>query len=657
MLCLLVFWLALSAAAALLGAKLFARSPRREGLYLFLAAYPVIVLGLWVAIVWILSLAHLLALPGLLLSGAGVLASSAWLARSRTSESTAGEVLSGFWERRCRLLLFLPVFCLLAFLLWKGFVLPTSNPDALYLHLPRAVEITRNAGLPLGRDLAIGWGSYGTYPLNYEGILASILCLSGQDTYTEWFTTWTLGLSCSLVIGVSGVVRERASLRQISITLLLFVCLPVLVLQGATDKVDIATAVVSASSLFWLYWWLERDGRTSIFLLSWASACMAVGFKRTGVLFLATCALGLVCKLTRNGWRSALSLIAAALGAGLSLGFVGVANNFFAFRGVFGADGGIQNYNRFEGSALFDPSQLVTYPALLNLVPFSSAAGAVYVPWRSDWWYWPATNLFFSHWGLVFNALVVVSFVVAPYWVREALRGRRAARLPLIALGAFLVIVAKSYAYAGGFNSYPRYTLFFAAFVAVYLALPLVELLTKSRRASVAAFALAAVWLAANAIYYTEHDDYAPFAQVWRRWREPEARRIVPTGARRVPCLVDRAAGPDAVIATDLTYMTWVHPLYGKDLRRPVHILRPSVPGKFDVPKDAEWIVADNISNVVWGGKAATTAGEQLRAFHTGRPAERDTALFRQLQHDPRFALIYVANEGAEAVFRRKPLR
>jgi hypothetical protein len=106
--------------------------------------------------------------------------------------------------------------------------------------------------------------------------------------------------------------------------------------------------------------------------------------------------------------RELLALGLVALGTVPLLGGVTYFDNlrhFGSLSGPSGEDVFRPGYGNFV--------HLWMFPILAFLVPFSSKAGTVWVPWRGERWWWSSDDLMFSHYGV----LVSVALVVLPLCV------------------------------------------------------------------------------------------------------------------------------------------------------------------------------------------------------------------------------------------------
>ncbi len=657
---LLAFIAMQSVTTILISLHIFKGNIGNQRLALVLAAIPTVFLSLWVAQTWVLSLLSALNLLGILTLSTALLVVvvgySIYFNKNSIDFNKLKRLITAN-SIKC----YIPIIFLFAGLLWKGFVLPTCNTDALYVHLPRAVWIRSIQGFPLFNPSQAEWGGHGSFPLNYEGLLANAIALTQNDHVTEWFSTLCLVFLILLIFAFILIFSTTYSHKSIASLLFLYLSIPVITLHGASDKVDMAVAVVFASTLFWLYWWITQDQRDAVFLLAWSAACLGIGFKKTGlilimlVIVVAVATHVLSMKYPRLPKCSPVTLLILIPLTGMLLGIGGYIYNFYWFGNLFGFQGPLG----IGESSFFNFKQLFQYPLLLNFVPFSSRPDAVWVPWMSAYWYWPAANMFFSHWGIIFNLCCLVASPISMVWAYKLWGKKEKYLLPLAAFGVFLIIVTKGYGYEGGVNSFPRFTLFFSVFLAVFVLWPLVAWIdARSDRCGTWVYQLSLVFLVFSTSHYLSKDLYAPLDYLVRLSLDPSLRRTIASNPNRTPSVVDRLAGPREVIATDLTYHTWLHPLYGADLNRPVRVLSFSN-GKFAIPPDAKWVVADNVSNMIWNpqiwnpGKV-TNGGDLLSLMGKGVPTDRDTTLYRQLILNPDFELIAADPKGAQCIFRRK---
>jgi hypothetical protein len=220
---------------------------------------------------------------------------------------------------------------------------------------------------------------------------------------------------------------------------------------------------------------------------------------------------------------------------------------------------------------------------------------------------------------------------------------------------AWAVIATHRYSYDGGFNTMARFVQFLVPALLALGLLPWLDSTGERRRPWILRALLSGTILlfiiSAEETY--RHDLHAPWIYVSDLWQHPEKRRWIFVEPNRVPSSLDRIAGPFDVIATDLTYQTWLHPLWGEDLTRKVLILHWQG-DRAQIPDEAQWAVADNVASTIWGnGLNVRSAADLARARGWGQPTPRDSALYHQLLKNPHWHLVLANPAGNQCLFQR----
>jgi hypothetical protein len=272
-------------------------------------------------------------------------------------------------------------------------------------------------------------------------------------------------------------------------------------------------------------------------------------------------------------------------------------------------------------------------------------------------WFWPEYNLIYSHYGWLFGFALLAALAVLAAGIFHKGPARRFPPEQWICLwsSSFLAyfVLSRNYAYDGGFNTFPRILLFVLPPILAAGCLPL---LAMARRPWIPAIAALLVLGGATASAY-EHDMVAPNIYLDDLWLHPEKRRWVLVAPNRIPCVLDRLAGPKAVVVADCTYLTWLTPLWGEGFTRDVRLVQWQA-GRPQIPPNAEWVVIDNISGTMWGnGHEVRSAEDFAQAFRHGVPTERDTRLFPILKADPAWEVVMASPLGEQAIFRRRPTK
>lgn len=634
-------------------------APFGEGFLIFLS------LGLmtWVSLVWFLALLGLLTGINLLLAaGSALLAVMGW-GWVRKCPLSSWRISVG---RPTRLEFFdlIPwtaFAALVAFALWRGSFLPTLNTDALFLSLPKADVYLAEAGINLFVPPTPEWMSHASQPSTYEMLLASVMALGGDDHLTEWVATLS---GTGFAIGCWVLFRQWFNDRLTAhIGFLLVLSSTVFLLHLSSDKADLTT---NLACLLLIYWTAQSNRRPSTRNMGFAllSGLLLMGLKKSGWLVSPVFFL-VIAYLAIQRWDSSSKTrkIVKLLGLfGMGIILLGGANQLYLFvhtGNPFGIYKTGEQAFSVSAFSLIDPFRFL---ALVALAPYIASIQTIRMPWNGVEWYWPEYNLFFSHFGYAFILILgtaLVSILFLGPWLRRTFpKSREARSWSLLALLAFAMITTHRYPYAGGFNTVARLTLFL---VPALLAIGLLPLLDRTFGHRIVPSWIRGTILGAvtvlcivSAMQAYIHDLHAPLAYVVDLWQHPEKRRWIFVEPNRLPSRLDRMAGPEDVIATDLTDHAWLHPLWGEYLSRKVLII--SWQGNHAViPEEAKWVVADNVASGIWGrGLSIRSAGDFARAKGWGLASPRDTALFRQLQYDPHWTLILSSTSGEQCLFQRR---
>lgn len=617
---------------------------------------------LWAASVWFLALLQCMIVPGFLgLATALNLLSIGLLWKRRASWRL---VRMETWRRSLQPVPVVAVVALgilFAYNLFKGYILPCANTDANAWSMPIAVYYLKHQGLDLFTGPQAEWREHLADPSNYELIVASILSLDGTDRITEWVSTVCAG--GILAAAWSLFRRWHGEGMHVWIGVLVVASAPVFLLHMAADKADLLASLLTVLATFWVARAWAGGGRQA-FLLALYTGVMLVGTKKTGwiiapILFTA---LGW-CLVHRIRHREAsLRSLLRWVPAHVALAFLLLGGMRFIYLIIHAqpkhgwlAMAGFPGRN-LQGFSLWDPLRFLWH---VSWHPFRSGTYDFRLPFSPEAWYWPGFNLIYSHFGWVFGPLLAVMLGLV-VWVRyrKDWRGWFSQELTIFAILsglAFWGLFIRRYAYEGSYNTYPRFTLFI---LIPLLALGLVPLLARLGRSKsgvlfpMVATALLNLGWTASVSY--AGDQCAPHRYLLDLWANPEKRRWVFVGPNRIPCRLDRLAGPTDVIATDCTYQTWLYPLWGEKLTRDVRLVRWRE-GRAEIPREATWAVADNVSGITWGGgRTIRDAGDFLKAWNQGMPSQRDSLLYRQLIADPEWACLFATPTGEQCVFRRR---
>lgn len=548
---------------------------------------------------------------------------------------------------------------LVAFALWRGWLLPTLNTDALYLSLPKADQYVVDRGMNLFLPPTQAWMSHAAEPSTYEMLLASVMALTGNNHLTEWVAT----SSGALYAAMCFVLFRQWFKARISayVGWVLLLSVTVFLLHLSSDKADLTTNLACLMLITWTARSLDRPTTWNLGV-ALLSGFLLLGLKKSGWLVFPVFMLILLVRMIR---RPATGLprprygrlFLLALGGLLLLGGL---NHLYLWAQTGNPFGVYLAGDQLRTSAitLSDPLRFL---AIVALAPYIvSSPRTLHLPWNGQDWYWPPYNLFFSHFGYAF--ILILAFSV---WAGlRSLRRGSDPRVPpaakpwiWLALLATAIIASHRRSYDGEFATTARFVLFLVPALLAGGLLPWLDRwsTTLSRPVLRRTLLGSALALAAfSALQAYRLDAHAPWPYVAELWSHPEARRMIFINPNRVTSMVDRMAGPGDVIASDLTYQSWLHPLWGEELTRRVQLI--SWEGdRARIPADAQWAVADNLWNQVRGNgqQRIRTAADLARVQGWGLPTPRDTALYRQLRQDPHWRLILSNEFGNQCAFQR----
>lgn len=637
--------------------------------YARMAAGGVLGLGAWIAVNWLLALTHLLTRSSLAISSLLPLTALGsecvrfW--RGRTRQTAKPEAGGSPRIDTPRPLLFafliaLPLIGWTGYILWRGAVLPPDSHDALAYHLPKAVMMMKAHGFEYfsAPDVRIS-----NLPVNYELLLADMMILTGTDDLTEWVGTLSYGLF--LLIAAALAARWWGPGRRIPITVVAIAATPLLLLHSGAHKNDVLTNAFALGALVWGSEWCVRSSRRP-FILAVTCAVMAVGTKPTTLIVavaLAPFAFIALLRLFRSGSIRLRTMIAAATFILVTCALGGSASYIASMLHRSEAVPAFQSLRSAAGTANVsygDWSNIWVVPLLMLLVPFSPNTMAVWVPWRSEYWFWPHYEIFFSHYGALFSVLaLLLPFCIIRYRKQgdDALRRERNIA-SLAAAIAFLLTLPIGARPLGMFASFPRYFLFIVPFILCWTLPPLLMeaarqpgLRVVNRLAPIAVV----LYFAQQAIDCAINDRFSPLAYAVEASRHPGT-RLIWFMSNRAGSIVDRMAGPEDTIAVDGSFDTWAYPAWGAQLSRSVVFL-PANPMPKDIPEGANWVMIDRSYNIAWGNAAMTDTGKFWQSVMRGKPSDDDVQLFHALQRDPHWVLVYSLRRMNQAVFRRSTLR
>ena len=182
---------------------------------------------------------------------------------------------------------------------------------------------------------------------------------------------------------------------------------------------------------------------------------------------------------------------------------------------------------------------------------------------------------------------------------------------------------------------------------------------TVSRALAHGALVLAGAWVAWTCGRLAMDDTFQPLAYVTDLARSEDPLHVPLTQYRhhRVGYFVDDLAGPRDVVAVDAGYDTWLYPMFGRDYRRPLRFIGPSLGGPAVIPADAKWVAIDRgRQEFLFGHPAMTDLRQSLVRQYYGRgtPASGNFTVLDQLQKDPSFEIVFHDPASNQALFRRK---
>ncbi|HVR41674.1 MAG TPA: hypothetical protein VMU84_21435, partial [Thermoanaerobaculia bacterium] len=477
-------------------------------------------------------------------------------------------------------LFLIPLALWIAFILWRGLILPPLSHDALAYHLPKAVLLERAGGYELfhAPDARID-----RFPFNYELLLADVLILSGTDTYTEWIGTVSYVF---FLLATAALAQRwwRSSANGIIAAILCTGGAPILLLHSGAHKNDLLVAWFSLCALMWGSRWIVEGGQIPL-LLTIMAVAFGIGTKTTVAAIAVALVPFMIWQLIRRRdvvFAGFAFLACFTLGGGVTL-----AANYLTLGDSSGVTSMTTTATKLTAIAYGDWNNFWQVPYLLLTVPFSRVLQGVWVPWDSRYWYWPHYEIYFSHYGEWITILaVLVPFAIWRYRRTGQTRERWIASCA--ALLAVIVMLPTQIRPLGFFGTFARYFCFIVPIVVCLVVPPVIdEVATRSRRLVHVAMAVFLIIFTMQAVTCGVLDRFAPIEYV--RWvAEHPGTRIIYFQPSRAGSVVDRLAGPHDTVAVDGAFDTWVYPAYGRNRTRPVVFLAPgTTPDR--IPPEAKW--------------------------------------------------------------------
>lgn len=611
-------------------------------------ATAILAIATWTATSWALALPHWFSRPALVAAALVELAAGVFVLIRFGALERRPAVAFDALTAAVSLIALSPVVLWIAFVAWRGTVLPVYSHDALAYHMPKAVLLIEGHGFqaPDVPETRIA-----TWPWDYELLLADAMLLTGGDHATAAIST--LSYFTFVLFAARIASSWWGSGAHVPVVASIAAATPVAVLHSGLHKNDLLMALFVLASLVWSARWLARGCRASA-VLAVVALLLAVGTKVSG-FFLAVVAAPILLLGLRKHRLSRPELLVAVAAVGplaIVLGIWPYLDNLVRIHRL------ALPPQMTGGSGYGDWSNIVTYTVLAFLRPFAGE-GFVWNPFRHENWWWLSNDVWMSHFGAVVSVLTAG---LVPCVLLFRKRGSRVVRLERAAaslgvLAVYAVTLPTQMRPIGFFATYGRYVVFVVPIVVAWTVSPL--LLAAAERAErirvpvlLGAAAASAAWAAWVMLTFGVHDAYAPIEWVAHVLNHPEDRTPF-VRRNRAASVFDAVADAQQTCAIDVGYDTWIYPAYGAEWTRKVEFLRPA-PGDVAIPEDAGWVIVDRSWNVFFGNPGFVDMGQAWRFLGHGEPTREDLKVYRQLRGDPRFDLVYDDRSQNQALFRRK---
>jgi hypothetical protein len=530
-------------------------------------------------------------------------------------------------------------------------VLPVSNHDALSYHFPKAMWLvtTRAFGLYPSQDLRVTYS-----PGNYEMLVGTFMTFLRTDKAAGLVTS----VSLALFLATGFILFERVwrDTSVAALTVPVMLASPVLFLHVTSHKNDILIALFTLNAFIWLARFSVHGGSGSA-IVGVVALALSAGTKYHG-LFAVLASGVLLWWAWRHGawrptWRMATLQAACIALLFLALGSVQYLANLAATGLVTGI---FQSPTPNALNTVMYPAywQVPRFTWMFLLAPLVTEGQYFHVPWSRDTWFWPAYELYFSHYGIHVSLLILL-LPFGVWWSRRRLDERTRRELTALSLAALvmtLLVAMIGLRPYGSFSFIPRFLFFALPVLLVWTWCPAIVWLERFRGLrSLAIAASLLVPIAYISITVTK-DSFSPLEWVEELWSVPELRRDILIGPWRASAVVDRFALPDATVAVDGGYDGWSYPIFGAKLSRHVEVIMND-PGPYVPGPEVDWVAIDRALSIIWGHPDFQSMRVARRYIDQGPLTAADQRVYNSLTKNPDFRLVYFLKPRFQAVFQR----
>jgi hypothetical protein len=263
------------------------------------------------------------------------------------------------------------------------------------------------------------------------------------------------------------------------------------------------------------------------------------------------------------------------------------------------------------------------------------------VPWSKGDWYWRRYEIYFSELGVAFT----ICALLLPFALWREVSLERIAIIAAMVASVAVILPVHRVPLGIHLVGLPRIVMYVTP--AVFAAV----LATWTRFAHTAMVAGSLLFVVYG-VTCAEQDNFVSFDYVlWARAHP--GTRVVPFAPNRPAEVVDRAAGPNDVIAMAAEGSSWVYPAYGRNLTRRVELIGPGE-GPPVIPADAQWLVVDQSWRRIWGDPKFTDLSQWRTRVSQGTPSDEDLRVTRYaLAHPEEWQPVFIP-PGNQSVFRRR---